>query len=61
MSGDHILKDNDFITTKTHRHEMPVIALPLKIVHDSEDMLVIDKPPSIPVVVQKKGKLTTQP
>jgi len=40
---------------------MPVIALPLKIVHDSEDMLVIDKPPSIPVVVQKKGKLTTQP
>ena len=55
VSGDYILKDSDFITTKTHRHETPVIALPLKIIHDADEMLVIDKPPSIPVLLIMKA------
>ncbi|XP_053213666.1 pseudouridylate synthase RPUSD2-like [Panonychus citri] len=49
VSPDYILKDNDLITGLVHRHEMPVIGLPLKIVHEDENILVLDKPPSIPV------------
>lgn len=28
---------------------MPVIGLPLKIVHEDDNVLVLDKPPSLPV------------
>uniref|UniRef100_T1JX68 Pseudouridine synthase n=2 Tax=Tetranychus urticae TaxID=32264 RepID=T1JX68_TETUR len=49
VSPDYILKDNDLITGIVHRHEMPVIGLPLKIVHEDDNVLVLDKPPSLPV------------
>jgi len=32
-----------------HRHEPPVTQQPIHIIHDDPNMLVIDKPPSIPV------------
>lgn len=46
---DYVLKDNDCITNSVHRHEIGVLAAPLKIIHNSDDLLVIDKPPSVPV------------
>lgn len=49
IAPDYIIRNNDIITSKTHRHELPVIGLPIKIVHEDEGMLVVDKPPSIPV------------
>lgn len=49
VSPHYILRNNDIITSKTHRHEMPVIGLPIKIVHEDDNILVVDKPPSIPV------------
>jgi 23S rRNA-/tRNA-specific pseudouridylate synthase len=43
------LKGHDLITHKVHRHELPVLATPIPIIHSSDEMLVIDKPPSLPV------------
>lgn len=46
---DFVLKDNDCITNSVHRHEIGVLAAPLKIIHNSDDLVVVDKPPSVPV------------
>ena len=46
---DTIIRDGDLITHKVHRHEPPVTSKPIDIVFEDEDILVIDKPSSIPV------------
>lgn len=40
---------NDVISHLIHRHEAPVVETLIKVVHEDEDMIVIDKPASIPV------------
>ncbi|KAG8449651.1 hypothetical protein GDO86_016333 [Hymenochirus boettgeri] len=42
-------KNNDFLRNTVHRHEPPVAALPLRILAENEDMVVVDKPSSLPV------------
>ncbi|KFM72883.1 RNA pseudouridylate synthase domain-containing protein 2, partial [Stegodyphus mimosarum] len=49
ISCDYIFKENDCVTNKAHRHEIAVAAAPIKIIHSSDDFVVVDKPPSIPV------------
>ncbi|KAH7982068.1 hypothetical protein HPB52_002863 [Rhipicephalus sanguineus] len=49
VGTDYRLKDNDLLANTLHRHEVPVLGAPIKILHDADDMVVIDKPPSIPV------------
>ncbi|XP_044149631.1 RNA pseudouridylate synthase domain-containing protein 2 isoform X1 [Bufo gargarizans] len=44
-----VLKDNDFLRNTVHRHEPPVTAQPLRILAESEDIVVVDKPSSLPV------------
>ncbi|XP_006093085.1 RNA pseudouridylate synthase domain-containing protein 2 [Myotis lucifugus] len=44
-----VLKDNDFLRNTVHRHEPPVTAEPIRLLAESEDMVVVDKPSSIPV------------
>ena len=44
-----IVRNGDLITHKLHRHEPPVSSRPIKIVFENEDILVIDKPSSLPV------------
>ncbi|KAI1293868.1 RNA pseudouridylate synthase domain-containing protein 2 [Halotydeus destructor] len=46
---DYILKNGDSITSRVHRHELPTLAMKMKIVHECDDLLVIDKPPSLPI------------
>ncbi|CAB3995868.1 RNA pseudouridylate synthase domain-containing 2 [Paramuricea clavata] len=46
---DVILKDNDIISHKVHRHEPPVTAEPIQIISETEDVVVVNKPPSIPI------------
>lgn len=43
------LKDNDFLRNTVHRHEPPVTAEPVRLLAENEDMVVVDKPSSIPV------------
>ena len=44
-----VLKHNDLLVHRVHRHEPPVSALSLNILHLDSDIVAIDKPHSIPV------------
>lgn len=46
---DYSLKHNDLLANIVHRHEVPVVASPIEIVHIDKDVVVINKPASIPV------------
>ncbi|OZJ04725.1 hypothetical protein BZG36_01788 [Bifiguratus adelaidae] len=46
---DQKLKQSDLISHKIHRHEPPVTASKINIIHRDDDLLVINKPGSIPV------------
>ncbi len=45
----HILKNGDLISHTTHRHEPPVTAEPVGVIHEDDDMVVINKPSGVPV------------
>lgn len=44
-----IVKNGDVISHTLHRHEPPVSAQPIRVVHETDSMIVIDKPAGIPV------------
>uniref|UniRef100_A0A146P8P3 Pseudouridylate synthase RPUSD2 n=1 Tax=Fundulus heteroclitus TaxID=8078 RepID=A0A146P8P3_FUNHE len=44
-----VLRNNDCMRNTVHRHEPPVIGAPLKILEDDGEVLVVDKPASVPV------------
>ena len=44
-----ILRNGDIISHTLHRHEPPVAARPIGIVHEDDGLIVIDKPAGIPV------------
>lgn len=44
-----VLKDNDVICNTVHRHEPPVTDNPLEIIELTDDLVVLNKPSSIPV------------
>nr|XP_015835287.1 PREDICTED: uncharacterized protein C18B11.02c isoform X3 [Tribolium castaneum] len=46
---DYKLKHNDLLANVVHRHEVPVTSQPITIVHMDEDIVVVNKPASIPV------------
>jgi len=43
------VKNGDVISHTTHRHEPPVTASPVSIVHEDNDIIVINKPAGVPV------------
>jgi tRNA pseudouridine synthase 9 len=45
----HIVQNGDVISHTLHRHEPPVTATPIGIVHEDNDMIVINKPAGVPV------------
>ncbi|XP_059221889.1 pseudouridylate synthase RPUSD2 isoform X2 [Stomoxys calcitrans] len=46
---DYKLKHNDLLANVVHRHEVPVTCEPITIVHIDDDIVVVNKPASIPV------------
>jgi tRNA pseudouridine synthase 9 len=48
-STSTIVKNGDVISHTLHRHEPPVSAKPIGIVHEDDDLIVIDKPAGMPV------------
>ncbi|XP_069989945.1 pseudouridylate synthase RPUSD2 isoform X2 [Penaeus vannamei] len=46
---DYRLKHNDLLANIVHRHETPVLARNIEILHLDEDLVVLDKPCSLPV------------
>ncbi|CAO3640251.1 unnamed protein product [Mucor fragilis] len=49
VTVDTILKNGDVIGHKIHRHEPPCTDQPIKIVHEDQDLFVVDKPGGMPV------------
>ncbi|OWF41662.1 RNA pseudouridylate synthase domain-containing protein 2 [Mizuhopecten yessoensis] len=48
VTTDKMLKDGDHLAHRVHRHENPVIGTPLEVLVDDKDVIVINKPSSIP-------------
>ncbi|NXN97073.1 RUSD2 protein, partial [Rhinopomastus cyanomelas] len=46
---DIVLKNNDFLRNTIHRHEPPVTAQPIQILVEDDEVVVVDKPSSLPV------------
>jgi len=46
---DYRLKHNDLLANIVHRHERPVLGEAVSIVHLDDDLVVVHKPPSVPV------------
>ncbi|CAM1501170.1 Fc.00g103320.m01.CDS01 [Cosmosporella sp. VM-42] len=49
VGPDYIVRNGDLISHTLHRHEPPVSADPVEIIHEDEDMIVINKPAGVPV------------
>ncbi|KAI8852869.1 hypothetical protein BC829DRAFT_414297 [Chytridium lagenaria] len=51
VTPDYIVRNEDLISHAMHRHEPPVTADPVRIVHQDENLLIVDKPASIPLEI----------
>ncbi|KAL7638888.1 UNVERIFIED_CONTAM: hypothetical protein RMT77_010422 [Armadillidium vulgare] len=49
VDTDYRLKHNDLLANIVHRHETPVLSRNIEIIHLDEDLVVLDKPCSLPV------------
>lgn len=49
VGPDHVLKNGERVSHTLHRHEPPVTADPVTVIHEDADMLVINKPAGVPV------------
>jgi len=49
LGPDHILKNGETVSHTIHRHEPPVSAEPIGVIHEDDDIIVINKPSGIPV------------
>lgn len=49
VGPDYIVRNGDKISHTLHRHEPPVTAEPVGIIHEDDDMIVINKPSGVPV------------
>ncbi|KAL6055611.1 RNA pseudouridylate synthase domain containing protein 2 [Balamuthia mandrillaris] len=49
VEEETILQKNDMLTQRIHRHEPPVSAEPIQVISIDDDLVVVNKPSSIPV------------
>lgn len=49
VGPDYVLRNGDVVSHTLHRHEPPVTAEPVGVIHEDDDMIVIDKPSGVPV------------
>lgn len=49
VTTDYVFKGQDQLTSRVHRHELPILAADIAIVHQDDNLLVINKPPSLPI------------
>lgn len=54
-----ILKNGDLISHRTHKHEQPVSSEPIRIIHEDDDLLIIDKPSGVPAHPTGRFKFNT--
>ncbi|KAK3401651.1 pseudouridine synthase [Sordaria brevicollis] len=49
VGPDYVVKNGDLISHTTHRHEPPITAEPIGVIHEDDDLIVINKPSGVPV------------
>ncbi|KAG6011541.1 hypothetical protein E4U41_005486, partial [Claviceps citrina] len=49
VGPEYVIRNGDLISHTMHRHEPPVTAEPVGIIHEDDDMIVINKPSGVPV------------
>ncbi|CEJ83931.1 Putative RluA family pseudouridine synthase [[Torrubiella] hemipterigena] len=49
VGPDYVVRNGDLISHTLHRHEPPVTGEPVGIVHEDDEMIVINKPSGVPV------------
>lgn len=49
VGPDYVLRNGDLISHTLHRHEPPVTEEAVQVIHEDEDMIVINKPAGVPV------------
>lgn len=49
VDTDYVFKSQDQLTSRVHRHELPILAAEIPIIYQDDDLLVVNKPPSLPV------------
>lgn len=49
VAADYVLKHNDLLSNRVHRHEVPVTGDRIDILHVDRDTVVVNKPASLPV------------
>ncbi|CDS35764.1 ribosomal pseudouridine synthase [Echinococcus multilocularis] len=46
---DYTLQDSDLLEHSVHRHELPILDKPIDVVFEDDNVLVVNKPPSMPI------------
>lgn len=54
---DTVVRNGEQIRHRTHKHEPPVPAKDIKIVHQDDELVVIDKPSGIPVCADPRYRI----
>ncbi|KAF9882429.1 drap deaminase [Colletotrichum karsti] len=49
VGPDHVVKNGDLVNHTIHRHEPPVTAEPIRVVHEDDELIVVNKPSGVPV------------
>ena len=49
ISSEQLLKEGDYFSSITHYHERPVLDDRIEIIHEDDDLVVVNKPASIVV------------
>ncbi|KAH8177841.1 RNA pseudouridylate synthase domain-containing protein [Sarocladium implicatum] len=49
VGPDYILRNGDLVCHTMHRHEPPVTADPVGVIHEDDEMIVLNKPAGVPV------------
>ncbi|RDA95704.1 hypothetical protein CP533_1166 [Ophiocordyceps camponoti-saundersi (nom. inval.)] len=49
VGPEYVLRNGDLVSHTLHRHEPPVTAEPIGVLHEDDDIIVINKPSGVPV------------
>ncbi|KJZ72497.1 hypothetical protein HIM_08166 [Hirsutella minnesotensis 3608] len=49
VGPEYVVRNGDLVSHSMHRHEPPVTAEPIGVIHENDEMIVINKPSGVPV------------
>ncbi|KXH26839.1 RluA family pseudouridine synthase [Colletotrichum simmondsii] len=59
VGPDHLVKNGDLVNHTIHRHEPPVTGEPIRVIHEDDEMIVVNKPSGVPVHPAGRYKYNT--